>query len=61
VIYKDLSGSKEFMKMRMSELVSNWGVTTSHSTHNRSFQRRVYSGNRLHWQPKTRKQTNAST
>jgi len=35
----------------------------SHSTHNRSFQRRVFPGNQLHWyrQLKTRKQNNTCT
>ena len=44
------------------EWVSVLGLT-SHSTHNRSFRRRVFPGNWLHWywQPKTRKQNTTYT
>ena len=41
-------------KLKTRLWVSVYGLT-SHSTHNRSFQRRVFPGNQLHWywQPKT--------
>jgi len=40
--------------LRVSECLG----LTSHSTHNGSFRRKFFPGNRLHWywQPKTRKQ-----
>jgi len=46
--------------LKSNNRLSEW-VTGVHSTHNRSFQRRVFPGNWLHWywQPETRTQNTA--
>ena len=49
--------------MKSLSRVSECVVLTSHSTHNRSFQRQVFPGNQLHWywQPNTIKHNTAYT
>ena len=51
------------MKVTGLRCVSECVGLTSHSTHNRSFRRRVFPGNQLHWywQPKTIKHNNWKT
>jgi len=50
-------------KERMPSQWCNEVSFTSHSTHNRSFRRRAFPGNQLHWhwQPKTRNRINTCT
>jgi len=44
-----MTGKVEGRKVRGRQRLSEWVSFTSHSTHNRSFRRRVFTGNHLHW------------
>ena len=66
-VYRDDKEQSEWSSITIhsssvTEWVSVYGLT-SHSTHNRSFQRRVFPGNQLHWywQPKTIKHNTTYT